>query len=399
MITGFAMFAFCHLAWGQKTVSDITAVQRPGTKLVDISYKDISYNLNYGDAQRVKVGLQVSSNGGTSWNVIANSVTGDVGLNVVSGAGKRIVWDAGADWNGQNAGNILYRITANDLDEMAFIPAGNFLMGDTSDEGFSYEKPTRSVYVSGFLIAKTEVTKAQWDVVATWAADHGYEIRPNYGEGKAADHPVQDMHWRYCVEWCNAKSEMEGLTPVYMKDGSVLKAGDSYPDVNFSANGYRLPTEAEWEKAARGGLSGKHFPWGDTIDHSFANYRAHNSYSYDVSPYTEGTYHPLYNDGIEPYTSPVGSFAGNGYGLFDMAGNVEEFCGDWYGEDYYGESNNTNDPVGPPPPPYPQAQNRVLRGGGYRNEANSSRVAARGPINVGLSGRSSSIGFRIVRRP
>jgi hypothetical protein len=108
MITGFVMFAFCHLAWGQKTISHITAVQRPGTKLVDISY-----NLNYGDAQRVKVGLQVSSNGGASWNVIASSVTGDVGLNVVSGTGKRIVWDAGADWNGQHAGNILYRITAN----------------------------------------------------------------------------------------------------------------------------------------------------------------------------------------------------------------------------------------------------------------------------------------------
>ena len=119
--------------------------------------------------------------------------------------------------------------------------------------------------------------------------------------------------------------------------------------VNWAANGYRLPTEAEWEKAARGGLSGQRFPWGDTISESQANYYG------DPNPPIQAVIPTIwgqngYNTELRyrqgsPYTSPVGYFAPNGYGLYDMAGNVFEWCWDWYGTPY-GQPTTTN-PTGP----------------------------------------------------
>ena len=104
----------------------------------------------------------------------------------------------------------------------------------------------------------------------------------------------------------------------------MYKTGQSSPDCNFSVNGYRLPSTDEWEYAARGGVSGKRFPWGDTVTHNQANYYSSSVYDYDISLTRE--WHPDYNDGDKPYTSPVGSFAPNGYGLYDMAGNIREWC-------------------------------------------------------------------------
>ena len=204
-------------------------------------------------------------------------------------------------------------------DGMALIPAGSFTMGDTLD-GEGDAIPT-NVYVSAFYMDTNLVSYGQWQSVYSYATSHGYGF-VNAGAGKAANHPVQTVDWYDVVKWSNALSQQAGLTPVYYTDADltqVYATGEVTPYVNWAVNGYRLPTEAECEKAARGGLSGQRFPWGDTISESQANYYGCTTcYSYDLGP--DG-YNATFNDGVSPYTSPVGSFTANGYGLYDMAGN------------------------------------------------------------------------------
>jgi formylglycine-generating enzyme required for sulfatase activity len=268
-----------------------------------------------------------------------------------------------------------------------YVPAGDFSMGDTFGDGGSDERPVHTVNVSAFYMDRTEVTKALWDEVANWAAANGYDISAASADGKAANHPAYNITWYEAVKWSNARSAKENLTPCYTVGGAVMKTGTSTPDCNFSASGYRLPTEAEWEKAARGGLSGKRFPWGDTITHGEANYYSDARYSYDVSP-TRG-YHPTYATGSTPYSSPVGSFAPNGYGLYDMAGNMWEWCWDWYSSSYYA-SSPSSDPRGATSGSY-----RVLRDGGWYSNADSTRTANRDVNDPGFS--SGDLGFRCVR--
>ena len=276
---------------------------------------------------------------------------------------------------------------------MVLIRAGSFTMGDTLDGGMGDAVPVTDVYISAFYMDTKEVSYSLWKNVYSYAISHGYSFA-HAGSGKAYNHPVQRVDWYDCVKWCNARSQQAGLTPVYYTDADftqIFKIGEVatiYP--NWSAKGYRLPTEAEWEKAARGGLSRQRFPWGNTISESQANYYSDTNRSYDLGP---NGYNVAYATGSFPFTSPVGSFAPNGYGLFDMAGNVWEWCWDWYGTTYAGGAN----PTGPS-----SGSARTMRGGGWGNHkasgaGNSCRIAER------LHGHgnpskffSDSFGFRTV---
>jgi formylglycine-generating enzyme required for sulfatase activity len=275
-----------------------------------------------------------------------------------------------------------FKRAAQSTQSLALVPAGSFSMGDGMD-GME-DAPVHTVVVSAFYIGKTEVTKGEWDAVRDWAVSHGYADL-SAGAGKAPTHPVHTITWWDAVKWCNARSEREGLVPCYAVGGSPMRVGTEVPEVNWSAKGYRLPTEAEWEKAARGGLRGKRFPWGDTMSHKQVNYHSSRDTAYDVSP-TRGC-HPRYLAGAEPNTSPAGNFTANGYGLHDVAGNVWEWCWDWPGV-YSGGVQS--DPRGAT-----SGTNRVYRGGSWLSSASYCRTAYRAYNNPGV--QNGYLGFRVLR--
>jgi len=293
---------------------------------------------------------------------------------------------------------------------MVLIPAGSFEMGDSFGEGVPDERPVHTVEVSAFYMSCYEVTNDEMAEVLQWAYEHSKlavsssSVRNAAGDArdllhltdpqcritwsgkafgmkaeKGSGYPCVEVTWYGAAAFCNFRSEMEGLTPCY-------DFGDWSCD--WSANGYRLPTEAEWEKAARGGAAGRRFPWSDsdTIQHERTNYSSDPSFGYDTSP-TRGD-HPDYGGGEKPFTSPVGSFAPNEYGLHDMAGNVWEWVWDWYGGGFYSESP-VHDPRGPISGSY-----RVVRSGRWGYDGSSCRVSGR---RHGWPGGRKRMGFRIAR--
>jgi formylglycine-generating enzyme required for sulfatase activity len=294
---------------------------------------------------------------------------------------------------------------------MVLIPAGTFEMGDSFEEGCPDELPVHTVTVSAFYIGRYEVTNDEMVEVLQWAYENDKievsvsTVRNAIGDPqkllhldeaqcritwdgrafvmkstKASGYPCVEVSWYGALAFCNYRSEMEGLTPCYdLSDWSC----------NWLANGYRLPTEAEWERAARGGVDGHRFPWSDTdtIQHTRSNYESRSNYSYDTS-LTTGD-HPDYADGDYPYTSPVGSFAPNGYGLYDMAGNVWEWVWDLWDANYYAVSPKV-DPHGPLST---SSLYRVVRSGRWGYDASSCRISGR---RHGWPGGRRRMGFRIV---
>ncbi len=307
--------------------------------------------------------------------------------------------------------------------DMVFIPGGTFAMGDIFDEGDSDELPLHTLAIDAFYMNACEITNEQYCDFLNSAKSQGlialndgvvcqvgtgypycdthgsdadsqidyignvFNVRIKSGRIMSYD-PMVEVSWYGAAAYCNWQSQQEAREPCY--DPSTWTC-------DFSKHGYRLPTEAEWEYAARGARSGKRFPWGDTISHSRANYYSYwvegsPYFDYDVSQTAD--HHPAWSDvwpNHLPYTSPVGSFSPNGYGLYDMAGNVFEWCNDWYAEDYYthGSSNNPN-PTGPT-----AGTSRVLRGGSWNNgSAMNCRIVDREKDDPARL--SSSNGFRVV---
>ena len=260
---------------------------------------------------------------------------------------------------------------------VGIFPVGMMPIPGGTNAGMDPDFGEYSLTVDPFLMDRYEVTKALWGEVYNWAVTNGYSF-DNVGSGKVADWPIYSVNWYDCIKWCNARAQRVGREPVYYTDSGythVYKTDQvQEPFVKAAANGYRLPTDVQWHYAARGGAVGRRFPWGDTdtIQHARANYFSQSDIDYDTS-LTRG-WLPTYNSGSFPYVSPVGKFAPNGYGLYDMAGNVWEWCFDWR-------------------PSYVGSQ-RIFRGGGWTDFAFTCRVADRYGYTPGYAG--DVVGFRCV---
>lgn len=293
--------------------------------------------------------------------------------------------------------------------EFVSMAGGTFVMGDALD-GLRDACP-HEVMLGPYAIGRHEVTLKLWDQITSWAQAHGYTDLPK-GLGKEGDHPVYAITWHDAVKWCNARSEMEGRTPCYYEDHGLTRilrtegADLTGRCVRWEADGYRLPTEAEWEMAARGGLQGKRFPRGNEITHLEANYSGSTKHvPYDKS----GRDGPpaAFMNGL-PHTAPVGSFEPNGFGLHDMAGNVWEWCWDFY-DKHYGvpelASNQFTALALRPPPSSVVVKNprgpefgttAVVRGGSWRHSAEDARCALRYDLPAGIP--AAHVGFRLASR-
>lgn len=369
-LTALTLVLNGSLGWAASpTVSNVRASQRAQSQLVDVFY-----DLSATNSGPFTVSIAVSTNSGVTYDLPASSFTGNgIGSAVSLGTRKQVVWNAGVDWPGKYSSAIRFRVTA--VENTA--PSGMVLIPAGTNTGTDPDFGAYSLTVSAFYMDKYLVTKAKWDEVYNWAIMNGYSFT-NAGSGKAFDHPVHAVNWYDCVKWCNARSEKEGKPVSYRVGSNVYRTGqDKAVTCDLNVAGYRLPTDVEFQYAARGGVSNKRFPWGDTIDHNKANYYGYPSgYSYDLG---YAGYDTNYISGGYPYTSPVGAFeAGkNGYGLYDMAGNLWEWCWDWY-------------------PGY-EGSHRVLRGGSWGSYANGCRVGIRS--NDGPGRANYSIGFRVALPP
>jgi len=419
-LSGHARIARANSA---PVISNVTSVQRnDGSKIVEIRY-----NLADADGDACTVTVQVSNNAGSTWTVPITSVSGALGPGITPGVNKLILWNCATDLPGAFGSQYKVRVIADDgynptPPGMVLIPAGSFNMGDAFNDGFPPERPVHSVYVSAYFMDRYENTNQQYKDALNWALAQGNLITVTggvvykYNSGTSfpycdttsgptplgqitwngntfgvtagkENHPMIKVSWYGAAAYSNWRSVVQGRTPTY--DTATWAC-------NFAANGYRLPTEAEWEKAARGGAAGHRFPWSDTdtIQHARANYYSWPTgpggtpYSYDTSP-TQG-YHPTFYESLGGcFSSPFGYFAPNGYGLYDMAGNVNEWCNDWYGSNYYSSSPGT-DPHGPT-----SGSGNVVRGGAWCcYYANGCRVSHRDADFV--AGRHDYTGFRLA---
>jgi formylglycine-generating enzyme required for sulfatase activity len=249
-------------------------------------------------------------------------------------------------------------ITTQGGGKLVLIPAGFFEMG--SRYGPEEEKPVHKVWIDSFLMDRHEVTQAEYEKVGK------VEAFPNPSHFRGPDLPVEQVTWPIAARYCNARSRLEGLQPCYNEDTG---------ECDFEASGYRLPTEAEWEYACRAG-SNSDYSFGDLA-------RQLGDFAW-------------FADNSAKKTHPVGRKRPNAWGLFDMHGNVAEWCHDVYKPGYY-KANPERNPRGPD-----DGNEYVLRGGSWKSLADAQRSAYRIGENPGFSDAClarDAIGFRCVRKP
>jgi formylglycine-generating enzyme required for sulfatase activity len=388
------------------SVANVFASQRTdGSGVVEITY-----DLTDLDSSSLEISLKASDDEGVTWNLAISQVGGDVGQGINPGSGKLVYWDFSNEHPEQYGEAYVVRVTAEDqpLGSFVSIPTGTFVMGAPIDEVGDYpnERPQHSVTLThSFYIQSTEVTNQQYMEMAQWAYDYGYvtatsnslrdaldgstqelldldgdfcEIQfsggvfslRNVGYEINPDHPVKEVTWYGSAAYCDWLSLQEGLPRAYDHASWQCNGHDPY-----NAAGYRLPTEAEWEYACRAGSQT-----------AFANGGITYTGCNPLDPILDQI--GWYCGNNEGWTSPVAQKIPNAWGLYDMHGNLFEWCNDWYSS--Y-ESSPIHDPVGPL-----DGVGRVKRGGFWES---SLAEHCRSAYRFGYGPRISNyrIGFRPVR--
>ena len=281
----------------------------------------VRYRIDAPGPEPLEIGLKVSNDGGQSFELTPTAVRGDVGL--VAGAGERAaVWDVEKDHPELLCEDCVVAVEARPVlsaqqrraRDMALIPAGPFLMGSPDGEGKANERPRRKVRLGAYYIDRRLVTVAQFRAFAQ-AAGRSLPAQPAWNKDK---HPVVSVDWNEAQAYC-------------------------------ASLGKRLPSEAEWEKAARAGSEAK-YSFGDSE--------------------IQLSSHAWFSNDSGGRTHPVGQKQANSYGLYDMQGNAAQWVSDWYADSYAGAA--TDSPSGPP-----SGEMRVLRGGSWSSAAAACRAASR----------------------
>jgi formylglycine-generating enzyme len=357
-ITIIVLFLFCHLS--ADLTSEITRELNAPINLsisitlsgAEIMWDSVAEADNYLIYRTV---LPDAEDWGEALDSVTETVYTDVGIS--------------------ESDKYFYRVTAVSTITVppgfVYVQGGSFEMGDRYGDGEDDELPLHTVTLDDYFIAATEVTQAQFQ-------EHmPYNTATDYGVGD--DYPVHTCHWFHAVTYCNFRSSAEGLVPVYSANGDTDANSWSYPDTidaDWTANGYRLPTEAEWEYAARGGIyHANNYKFSGTTNllQQYAWYSFNNAWT----------------------THEVGNKLENQLDIFDMSGNVFEMCWDIYNEDYYSVSPEDN-PHGADDDNFPEeGPYRVIRGGYFNADAPDCRVARR--FSYWHLSHGYWVGFRLVR--
>jgi len=332
--TYFIILTFCCLISFFYTCDNFKKdpVSNVDFQVVEDKNLEITYDFEVPEGEIFTVSVAVSTDGGKTFSIKPKAVEGDVGDDIKSGAGKRIVWRVNEDIDRLESDNVVIEVIAKkqrpDIGiDFVLVKGGSFKMGDTFGDGEDDEKPVHTVTVSDFYMGKTEVTVGQFRKFVSAA---GYRTE------------AEKDGW----SWIWTGSDWEKKDGINWKKPGFSQT-DSHPVVCVSWNdalafckwaGCRLPTEADWEYAARGGIKGMNYKYSGSNDLEEVGWYSKNS---------------------GKKTHPVGQKKANELGLYDMSGNVWEWCSDWYEKDYY-QNSPRNNPKGPDSGKY-----RVLRGGSW----------------------------------